>query len=237
MARIVWDKPGTHIYETGIRNCVLFVQNADGQYQEGIAWNGIVSVTETSEGGDAVDFYADDIKYLTLYPPVDIGANIEAYTYPDEFLPCDGIITPIEGVTIGQQPRRPFAICYKTTIGNDILADDYGYKLHIVYGCTVSPSEKAYQATSDSPEPILFSWEASTMPVPVPGYRPTAFIVIDSTKVNPKDLGIIEEILYGNETENSHIMLPSEISEIFTNGLLMDESNNYLTIGGDRIRV
>lgn len=237
MARIVWDKPGTHIYETGIRNCVLYVQDHDGNYQNGIAWNGIVSITETSSGSDPVDFYADDIKYLTLYPPEDLGATIEAYTFPDDFFPCNGILIPAEGVMIYQQPRRTFALCYRTIVGNDIEGADFGYKIHIVYGCMVSPSERTYSTENDSPEPILFSWDLTTMPIKLAGYKNTSLVVLDSTKVNPKDFRIVEDCLLGSETQEAHLLLPDEISEIFTNGLLMDESNNYLVIGGDRIRV
>lgn len=237
MAKIEWDKIGTRLYETGMRNCVIFVQDEDGIYQNGAAWNGIVSVTESATGGDAIDFYADDIKYLTLYPPEDLGASIEAYTYPDEFLPCDGVAVPARGLMIFQQPRRTFALCYKSIVGNDILGTDYGYKLHVLYGCTVSPSEKAYQTINDDPEPLLFSWDLTTLPVSMPDYKNTSSVVLDSTKVSYVDLEIIENRLYGTNESDSELLFPSQILEILTNGLLTDDAEDYIVIGEDRIRV
>lgn len=223
MAKILWDEPGTHVYETGIRNCVLFVQDQDGNYQNGVAWSGLVTVTEKSESDSPLEFWADDVKYAMLFPPVELNATVEAYAFPEDFLPCIGIIEAADGIFISQQARSTFAICYKTTAGNDILSDDYGYKLHIIYGCTAAPSEKPYKTTSTSPEAILFSWDLSTMPVEMEGYKNTSNIVLDSTLINPSDMSAIEKILYGTDIEDSRLLLPNEIKHIIENGFLINE--------------
>ena len=215
MAKIKWDKTGEHFYETGVKNGVLYVQEG-GAYPKGVAWNGLTAVTESPSGAEATPLYADDIKYLNLLSAEEFGATIEAYTYPDEFAECDGSASLVDGVMIGQQARKTFGLCYRTTIGNDTNGNDYGYKLHIIYGALAAPSEKAYATINDSPEAITFSWEVTTTPVNVTGAKPTASITIDSTKADAEKLAKLEGILYGaNETE-ARLPLPDEIKSIFT---------------------
>lgn len=197
-AKIVWDKTGEKLYETGVKNGVLYPQ-VNGAYPEGVAWNGLTAVTESPSGAEATPLYADDIKYLNLYSAEEFGATIECYTYPDEFAKCDGSAEIATGVSIGQQTRQAFGMSYKTTVGNDTKGANYGYKLHLIYGATASPSEKAYSTISDSPEAITFSYEVTTTPVNVKGFNPTASIVIDSTKVPTEKLAQLEEILYGKD--------------------------------------
>lgn len=197
-AKIVWDKTGEKLYETGVKNGVLYPQ-VNGAYPEGVAWNGLTAVTESPSGAEATPLYADDIKYLNLYSAEEFGATIECYTYPDEFAKCDGSAEIATGVSIGQQTRQAFGMSYKTTVGNDTQGANYGYKLHLIYGATASPSEKAYSTISDSPEAITFSYEVTTTPVNVKGFNPTASIVIDSTKVPAEKLAKLEEILYGKD--------------------------------------
>ena len=194
--KIKWDQTGEHFYETGVKNGVLYIPTS-GVYSKGVAWNGLTAVTESPSGAEATALYADDIKYLSLYSTEEFGATIEAYTYPDEFAECDGSATLVKGVQIGQQARKPFGMCYKTTIGNDTDGNDHGYKLHIIYGAMASPSERAYATINDSPEAITFSWEVTTTPVSVTGAKPTASIVIDSTKVDATKLADLEKVLYG----------------------------------------
>ena len=178
---------------------VLYLIGTDGKYSKGVAWNGLTGVTESPSGAEATPLYADDIKYLELTSAEEFGATVEAYTYPDEFAECDGSAEVATGVKIGQQPRKVFGLCYRTTLGNDVKGNDYGYKLHIVYGCKAAPSEKAYATINDSPEAITFSWEVTTTPVAVEGYKPTAHIEIDSTKADPTKLAALEAILYGKD--------------------------------------
>ena len=237
MATLKWNEIGKKIYETGIKKCVLYVKKSDGKYNAGVAWNGLTSVTESPEGGEANDVYADDIKYLTLRSSESFKATVEAYTYPDEFLQCEGIIYPVVGVFLGQQPRKPFSLCYRTTLGNDVHNDSYGYKLHIIYDATATPSEKAYQTIDDSPEAVQFVWEVNSVPILVNGYKPTSVVILDSTKIAESDLTIVEEILYGNDTDDPKLLLPEEIADIISIGLLYDESSDYLIIGEDRICV
>lgn len=218
MSKIVWDKTGDRTYETGVKQCVLYVQNPDGSYPQGVAWNGITAVTESPSGAEASAFYADDIKYLNLRSAEDFGGTIEAYTYPEEFGACNGEAALAEGVIISQQKRRAFGLCYRTILGNDTEEDGYGYKLHFVYGCTASPSEKAYATVGESPEPIAFSWEFTTNPVTIEGYKPTACLVIDSTKVDAAKLASLEAIIYGSDDTEARMPLPSEIAEIFAAG-------------------
>lgn len=199
MAKLVWDATGEHFYETGTKECVLYPQDASGAYPLGVAWNGITAVTESPSGADPTDLYADDIKYLTLRGTEEFGGTIEAYTYPDEFAVLDGSAEPTDGVILGQQNRGAFGLCYKTTLGNDVKLNDYGYKLHLIYGATVSPSERAYQTINDSPEAITFSWEFTTVPVNVKNYKPTACITIDSTKVDAEKLKTLEGMLFGTD--------------------------------------
>ena len=216
MAELKWDNPGERYYETGVKNCILYVQDAEGNYPKGVAWNGITAITESPSGAESEPLYADDTKYLNLISNEEFGATIEAYTYPDEFAECDGTAELAEGIKLGQQPRKQFGLCYLTTLGNDLKKNDYGYKLHLVYGCTAAPSEKGYATINDSPEAITFSWEVSTTPVDVPGFKPTAHIEIDSTKVKPEDLAKIKAKLWGSASEEATLPLPNEIKTLIT---------------------
>lgn len=216
MSKIVWDAVGEHIFETGVRNGVLYLKDAQGAYNTGVAWNGLTSVSESPEGAEATDLYADDVKYLTLMSAENFKATIEAYTYPPEFEECDGSASIATGVVIGQQTRKPFGLCYRTSIGNDTDGNEHGYKLHIVYGCQASPSEKQYSTINDSPEAITFSWEVNTTPVNVTGKKPTATLIIDSTKVDKAKLTALEDILYGAESTEPRLPLPDEIATLMT---------------------
>ena len=216
MSKIVWDAVGEHTFETGVRNGVLYLKDAQGAYNTGVAWNGLTSVSESPEGAEATDLYADDIKYLTLMSAENFKATIEAYTYPVEFEECDGSATIAKGVVIGQQSRKPFGLCYRTAIGNDTDGNEHGYKLHIVYGCQASPSEKQYSTINDSPEAITFSWEVNTTPVSVTGKKPTATLIIDSTKADKAKLTALEAILYGSESTEPRLPLPDEIATLMT---------------------
>ena len=221
--KLVWDKTGEHFYETGVKNGVLYPMSASGTYPKGVAWNGLTAITESPSGAEATALYADDIKYLNLMSNEEFGATVEAYTYPDEFAECDGSASLTEGVYIGQQARKTFGLCYRTTLGNDSKGNDYGYKLHIIYGAMASPSEKAYSTINDSPDAITFSWELSTTPDAVANFKPTASLTIDSTKVDTQKLASLEEILYGKDgTGDDHstgavdprLPLPDEIANI-----------------------
>ena len=218
MAKLVWDKTGDRLYETGVKNGVLYIPTS-GVYSKGVAWNGLTAVTESPSGAEATALYADDTKYLSLMSTEEFGATIEAYTYPDEFAACDGSAELADGVMIGQQKRSTFGLCYKTTIGNDTDGNDHGYKLHIIYGAMAAPSEKAYASINDSPEAITFSWEITTTPVNVTGAKPTASLVIDSTKADPSKLAALEDILYGKDGEPGNeprLPLPDEIKSLMT---------------------
>lgn len=221
--KLVWDKTGEHFYETGVKNGVLYPMSESGTYPKGVAWNGLTAITESPSGAEATALYADDIKYLNLMSNEEFGATVEAYTYPDEFAECDGSASLAEGVYIGQQARKTFGLCYRTTLGNDAKGNDYGYKLHIIYGAMASPSEKAYSTINDSPDAITFSWELSTTPVAVANFKPTASLTIDSTKVDPQKLASLEEILYGKDgtgedqstgAVDPRLPLPDEIANI-----------------------
>lgn len=219
MSKIVWDKTGERYYETGVKNGVLYVQDSSGSYPKGVAWNGLTAITESPSGAEATSLYADDMKYLNLTSAEEFGATVEAYTYPDEFAECDGSATLVEGVTIGQQTRKTFGLCYRTALGNDVQNEAYGYKLHIIYGAKAAPSEKAYSTINDSPEAITFSWELTTTPVNVTGAKVTACITIDSTKVDPTKLAALEKILYGSDEEPAtepRLPLPDEIKSLMT---------------------
>lgn len=217
MSKLIWDKTGERFYETGVKNGVLYVQEA-GAYPNGVAWNGLTAVTESPSGAEATALYADDIKYLNLISNEEFGATIEAYTYPEEFAQCDGSAALATGVMIGQQSRKPFGLCYRTTIGNDSDGNDYGYKLHLIYGALAAPSEKAYASINESPEAITFSWEVTTTPVSVSGFKPTASVTIDSTKVNAEKLAALEDILYGTEDAEPRLPLPDEIATLMAEG-------------------
>ena len=214
MSKLTWDNAGERFYETGVKNGVLYVQETGGVYPKGVAWNGLTAVTESPSGAEASPLYADDIKYLNLMSNEEFGATIEAYTYPDEFAQCDGSAALVTGVMIGQQSRKTFGLSYRTTLGNDVEGNDYGYKLHLIYGALAAPSEKAYATINDSPEAITFSWEVSTTPVAVTGHKPTASVTIDSTKVNKDKLAALEAILYGSEDTEPRLPLPDEIVTI-----------------------
>jgi hypothetical protein len=211
-----WDEVGTREYETGVKKGVLFVQKTTGEYSEGVAWSGLTAVTESPSGAEETALYADDIKYLSLRSTEEFGATIEAYTYPDEWAVCDGTAEIAPGVMAGQQKRSSFGFSYQTTLGNDTAGNDYGYKIHLIYGATASVSEKAYQTINDSPEAITFSWEVSTVPVSVPGFKPTACLTIDSTKVDKTKLAAFEKILYGSEDAASKLPLPDEVIAMFS---------------------
>ena len=217
MPRLVWDKTGERLYETGVRQGVLYPM-VGGEYPKGVAWNGLTAVTESPSGAEATPMYADDIKYLNLYSTEEFGATIEAYMYPKEFEECDGSAEIAKGVTIGQQPRKSFGMCYRTVVGNDVDNDGYGYKLHIIYGGTASPSEKAYTTINDNPESITFSWEVTTVPVNVEGFKPTASLTIDSTKVDTTKLAALEDILYGKDEVDARLPLPDEIATLMAEG-------------------
>ena len=213
--KLSWDNSGERLYETGVKNGVLYVQNA-GKYPKGVAWNGLTAVTESPSGAEATPLYADDIKYLELTSEEEFGGTIEAYTYPDEFAECDGSAELATGVKISQQKRKAFGLAYRTTIGNDEDGNDHGYKLHLVYGCKAAPSEKAYATINDSPEAITFSWEFTTTPVAVTGHKPTAHIEIDSTKADPTCLAALEAKLFGTETDEPQLPLPDEVKTLMT---------------------
>lgn len=214
MSKLVWDATGSREYETGVKNGVLYVQNGSGTYEKGVAWNGLISVTESPSGAEATPLYADDIKYLELFSTEEFGATIECYTYPEEFEACDGSAEIATGVVIGQQNRTSFGLCYRTTLGNDVKGNEYGYKLHLIYGCKAAPSEKAYSTINDSPEAITFSYEITTTPVAVSGHKPTASLVIDSTKIEPSKLAQIEAKLYGDVSTEASLPTPDEILEL-----------------------
>ena len=222
--KLIWDKTGERLYETGVKNGVLYVRDIAGAYPLGVAWNGLVGVSENPSGAESNPIYADDIKYLNLKSAEEFGATIEAYTYPNEFGVCDGSAEIGVGVMIGQQGRKTFGLSYRTTIGNDVDGEDHGYKLHLIYGADAAPSEKGYQSINDSPEAITFSWEVTTTPVPVIGFKPTASLIIDSTKVTEVKLAEIELLLYGQDADAeaipaleavpSRLPLPDEILAI-----------------------
>ena len=218
MAKIVWDQTGARFYETGVDHGVFYERDTTGEYKNGVAWNGLINVSESPSGAEPSPLYADNIKYLNLMSVEEFGCSIEAYTYPDEFELCDGSAEVVEGVKIGQQPRKTFGLCYRTKVGNDVVGDELGYKLHLVYGCMASPSEKAYGTINDSPEAITFSWEITTTPVPVTGFKPTASLVLDSRTADATKLAALEKILYGDEAAEARMPLPDEIATLMAAG-------------------
>jgi hypothetical protein len=219
MTVLTWDQVGERLYETGVDRGVLFLPNEFGEYDEGYAWNGLTTVTESPSGAESNPQYADNIKYLNLVSAEEFGATIEAFTFPDEFGQCDGTESPEVGIYLGQQGRRSFGLAYRTRLGNDLDGTDHGYKLHLVYGALAAPSEKAYATINDSPEAITFSWEVTTTPVSVSGYKPTALLVIDSTKVDPGALSDLEDILYGTVGDDARMPLPDEVITLVGTGV------------------
>ena len=214
MSKLVWDQSGKRLYETGVDHGVLYPIQTGGVYSKGVAWNGLTAVTESPSGADVNDIYADNMKYLGLVGAEKFGATVEAYTYPDEFAECDGSVELVKGATIGQQNRKVFGMVYRTVVGNDVDGNEHGYKLHLIYGATAAPSEKAYNTINEDPEAITFSWELSTTPVNVIGHKPTASLTIDSTKADPAKLAELEKILFGDTETEPHLPLPDEIAQL-----------------------
>ena len=218
MPRITWNDTGDRLYETGVRNCVLYVRDPDGSYNNGVAWNGITGITESPSGAESTPLWADDTKYLNLISAEEFGATVEAYTYPKEFEECDGTAELAPGVTIGQQNRKSFGLSYRTTLGNDVDSNEHGYKLHLIYGATAAPTDKAYATINDSPEAITFSWELTTIPVAVPDHKATASVTIDSTKADPDKMKALEDMLYGSDAKQARLPLPAEIAALMGKG-------------------
>lgn len=219
MSKLVWDEIGSRYFETGVKKGVLYPA-VNGTYPKGVAWNGLTAVNENPSGAEASPLYADNIKYLNLYSTEEYGATIEAYTYPDEFAQCDGSAEIATGVVIGQQKRKPFGFSYVTILGNDTDGVDMGYKIHLVYGAMASPTDKSYSTINDSPDAVTFSWEVSTTPVEVPGFKPTASVTIDSTKAKASELKALEDILYGTESKDPRLPLPTELLSIFSTSVI-----------------
>ncbi len=220
MTALAWDNVGERFFETGVDKGALYIPNGSGLYDNGVAWNGLVNVTESPSGAEASAQYADNIKYLNLYSAEDFGATIEAFTYPVEFLQFDGIGTPTAGVYVGQQNRKPFGLSYRTKVGNDVAGSDLGYKIHLVYGAMASPTERAYGTINDSPEAMTMSWELTTTPVAVPGFKASAILTIDSRTVAAAKLVDLETILYGTTGVNPRLPLPTEVITIFAAGVI-----------------
>lgn len=229
MARIEWDKVGERKYETGVDRCVLYPIADDKAYKPGVAWNGITSISESPSGAETTSLWADNVKYLNLISAEEFGCSVEAYMYPEEFEACDGTASLVDGLTVGQQSRKTFGLCYRTKIGNDVDGQDAGYKLHLIYGCTASPSQKGYSTVNDSPEAISFSWEIKTTPVNVPKVgdvelKSTSTLVIDSTKFTDTTkkgyLAKLEDILYGSDSQQPELILPDAVYSVLTTGEL-----------------
>lgn len=219
MAALTWDDTGKRYYEMGVSKGVLYTMKADGTYNSGVAWNGLTSVSSSPDGADATDLWADNIKYGSLRAAEKYGGTIEAYTYPDEWMGCDGYASPADGVMVGQQSRNPFGFCYRTEVGNDTATEtDDGYKLHIVWNATASPSDSDYETINDNPDAITFSWEFETTPVAVTGYKPTAHIVIDTTRLDTTgktDLATLEAALYGGQNSEPTLPTPAAVIAMF----------------------
>lgn len=219
MPTIKWDQTGERLYETGVDHCVLYIPDEASAYVGGVAWNGLTGVTESPSGAEANPIYADNKKYLNLYSAEEFGASIEAFTYPEEFELCDGTAELSPGVTIGQQSRKAFGLSYRTLIGNDVSGTDFGYKLHMIYGAMAAPSEKAHSTVNDSPEALTFSWELTTTAVEVEGFKPSASLTVNSTKVDPDGLAALEAVLYGAESEDPRLPLPDEVATLVDTGV------------------
>jgi len=215
---LTWNDAGTRLYETGVDHGVLYIPNVTGEYDTGVAWNGLISVTESPSGAEPTALYADNIKYISLFSAEEFSATIEAYTYPDEFAVCDGLATPEPGVYVGQQARKMFGLSYRSKLGNDVESDEFGYKLHLVYGCMASPSERAYNTQNDSPEAITFSWAISTTPAIVSGMRPTSLIVISTETADPIKLLALEALLYGAVATEPSLPSPDEVITLMHEG-------------------
>jgi len=215
MAPLTWDQVGERLYETGVDHGVLYLPDESGVYNSGFAWNGLTTVTESPSGAEASPQYADNIKYLNMISAEEFGATIEAFTYPEEFGQCDGTALPSPGVAVGQQGRKMFGLSYRTRVGNDVDGTEFGYKLHLLYGCQAAPSEKAYATINDSPEAIAFSWEVTSTPVPVTDHKPTSLIVIDSTVVDAADLQALEDLLYGKASVEAALPTPDAVIALF----------------------
>ena len=216
--KLVWDAVGDKRYERGVSKGVLFPTKSDGLYGAGVAWNGLTNVNESPDGGEATDMWADNIKYGTLRSVENHKGSIEAYTYPDEFAECDGNAEPVPGLRLGQQTRKPFGLSYRTEIGSD-SNPELGYKIHLVYGATASPSEQTHETVNDSSDISPISWDYETVPVAVDGYKPVAHLEIDSTKVDPTKLAQLEAKLYGSETEDPKLPMPAEVISMLTTGV------------------
>ena len=216
MSKLVFNQVGERLFETGVKNGVLYVMGDGDTYGNGVVWNGLTGVTEKPSGAEPTNLYADDVKYVVIQGAEEFEATIEAYTYPEEFEACDGSAALVEGVNVGQQERKTFAFCYKTSLGNDTQGQTFGYKLHIIYGCKAKPSEKSYSTINDSPEAVTFSWDISTTPVPVEGMKPTATLVVDSTRVDSSKLKKLEDKLYGTESEEPTLPLPNEVKQLLS---------------------
>ena len=211
---LVWDAVGKRYYETGVDHGVLYLRDETGAYTKGVAWNGLTAVSEAPSGAESNPQYADNIKYLNLVSAEEFSATIEAFTYPDEFEKCDGSATLATGVSIGQQDRKTFGFSYRTKVGNDVAGQDLGYKIHLVYGCLAAPSERGYQTVNDSPEALTFSWEISTTPVPVTGFKPTATVTINSRTTDPAKLKALEDLLYGTNATEARLPMPDAIAAL-----------------------
>lgn len=218
MTKLVWDEIGKRLYELGVKRPVLYKPNAEGKYVDGVAWNGFTSVNQNPSGAESTPLFANDSKYLSLTSSEEFGATIEAYTYPKEFAECDGSAELIKGVRVGQQSRKPFGLSYVTTLGNDLLKEEYGYIIHLVYGCMAAPSSRQYETINKDPEAMKLSWELTTTPVAVEGKRPTAHLEIVSTDLEKDKLKKLEDILYGTESEAARMPLPDEIKSILAAG-------------------
>lgn len=217
MTKLTWDGVGDRLYETGVDHGVLYIPTTLGVYSTGVPWNGLTTVTEKPSGADATPQFADNIKYLNLIAAEEFAATVEAFTYPDEFSVFDGLASPADGVVVGQQPRGTFGLSYRTRLGNDVEGNEHGFKLHLVYGCTAAPSEKAYASVNDSPAAITFSWDVTTNPVPVTGLKPTSLIVIDSTVVDEGDLAALEDQIYGDATTGvANLPMPDDVIALFS---------------------
>lgn len=232
MTALVWDQTGERTYETGVDHGALFVTEDDGTYGDGVAWNGLTTVTESPSGAEATPTYADNIKYLNLISREDFGGTIEAYTYPDEFGVCDGTAEPVPGLRLGQQSRRTFGLAYRTLFGNDTEGTDYGFKIHLIYGALAAPSEKAYATVNDTPEAIAFSWAITTTPVPVTDFKPLANIVLDSTVLDADSMATFLGVLFGTSGEAPRLPLPDEVIGMFSGSITLVTATEPTYVSG-----